>query len=61
MLVAEHRLERIEVAVGSQHEDAVELPLLFDLGEALAADRLVKRPSAPWFKKALALSDDDIP
>ena len=44
MLVAEHGLEWVEVGIGAQHEDAVELPLLLDLvgieGEALAAGRL---------------------
>jgi hypothetical protein len=31
LLVAEHGLERIEIGVGAQHEDAVELALLLDL------------------------------
>ncbi len=42
-LVGEHGLERVEIGIGAQYEDAVELLLLLDLvgvdGEALAADR----------------------
>ena len=44
LLVAEHGLERIEIGVGAQHEDAVEFLLLLDLigidREVLIADRL---------------------
>ena len=44
MLVAEHGFERIEVGIGAQHEDAVELLLLLDLSgvdrEVLLADGL---------------------
>jgi hypothetical protein len=42
LLVAKHGLERIEIGVGAQNEDAVELPLLLDLvgidREVLVAD-----------------------
>ena len=44
LLVAEHGLERIEIGVGAQHEDAVEFLLLLDLvgidREVLVADRI---------------------
>ena len=50
LLVAEHGLERIEIGVGAQHEDAVELSLLLDLVgidcEVLVADRLEVAPKA---------------
>ena len=36
MLVAEHGFERIEIGVGAQHEDAVELLVLLDLVESIA-------------------------
>src|SRR5207245_3835834 len=38
LLVAEHGFERVEIGVGTQHEDAVELLLLLDL---IAIDREV--------------------
>jgi hypothetical protein len=48
--VAEHGLERIEIGVGAQHEDAVELLLLLDLvgidRKVLVADRLEVAPKA---------------
>src|ERR1700739_637874 len=44
LLVAEHGLEWIEIGIGAQHEDAVELLLLLDLvgveRKVLLADRL---------------------
>ena len=44
LLVPEHGLKRIEIGVGAQHEDAVELLLLLDLvrvdRKVLLADRL---------------------
>ena len=50
LLVAEHGLEWIEIGVGAQHEDAVELLLLLDLvgvdREVLVADRLQVAPKA---------------
>ena len=50
LLVAEHGLERIEISVGAQHEDAVEFLLLLDLvgidREVLVADRLQVAPKA---------------
>ena len=50
LLVAEHGLERIEIGVGAQHEDAVELLLFLDLvgidREVLIADRLQVAPKA---------------
>ena len=50
LLVAEHGLERVEIGIGAQHEDAVELLLLLDLvgidREVLAADRLEVTPKA---------------
>jgi hypothetical protein len=48
LLVAEHRLERIEIGVGTQHEDAIEFLLFLDLveidREVLIADRLQITP-----------------
>jgi hypothetical protein len=50
LLVAEHGFERVEIGVGPQHEDAVELLLLLDLvginREVLIADRLQVAPKA---------------
>ena len=50
LLVAKHGHERIEIGVGAQNEDAVELPLLLDLvgidREVLVADRLEVAPKA---------------
>jgi hypothetical protein len=50
LLVAEHGFERVEIAVGTQHEDAIELLLFRDLvgvnREVLIADRLQVAPKA---------------
>src|SRR5262245_59712107 len=50
LLVAEHSLQRIEIGVGPQHEDAVELVLRLDLfgvdREVLLAERLEIAPKA---------------
>ena len=50
LLVAEHGLERVEISVGAQHEDAVKFLLLFDLvgvdREMLVADRPQIAPKA---------------
>jgi hypothetical protein len=50
LLVAEHGLERVEIGVCAQQEDAVELPLLLDLigidREVLVADGLEIAPKA---------------
>src|SRR6195256_2505190 len=50
LLVAEHGFEWVEIGVGTQHEDAVELLLLLDLvgvdREVLVADRLQVAPKA---------------
>jgi hypothetical protein len=58
LLVAEHGLERVEIGVGAQHEDAVELLLLLDLVEVdrkvLLADRLEIAPKAGVADQSLA-------
>ena len=50
LLVAQHGVERVEIGVGAQHEDAVELRLLLDLvgidGEVVVADRLEEAAKA---------------
>src|SRR3974377_234976 len=50
LLVAEHGLEWIEIGIGAQHEDAVELLLLLDLvgvdRKVLLANRLEIAPEA---------------
>jgi hypothetical protein len=50
LLVAEHGFERVELGVGTQHEDAIEPLLFLDLvgidREVLIADRLQVTPKA---------------